>query len=164
MHPRERIKKKTRKLIPIHPRNKLKRQSLQIAAENAEILLKGKFNFSPQKILNKTTLFDTSRINEEKVMDKILEVFPANNDELSVLHEPATNAFTQNDYTRRWKVNKKSYMKQKLILKVSKLKRKVCYFLWKNSTLNYSEKLKKSTNVNDKKLLKLIHVAENSIE
>ena len=97
-------------------------------------------------------------------MDKILEVFTANNDELYVLHEPATNAFTQNEQTRRWKVNKKSYMKQKLILKVSKLKRKVCYFLWKNSTLNYSEKLKKSTNVNDKKLLKLIHVAENSIE
>ena len=30
-------------------------------------------------------------------MDKILEVFTANNDELYVLHEPATNAFTQNE-------------------------------------------------------------------
>ena len=97
-------------------------------------------------------------------MDKILEVFTANNDELYVLHEPATNAFTQNEQTRRWKVNKKSYMKQKLILKVSKLKRKVYYFLWKISTLNYSRKLKKSTNVNNKALLKLINVAENSIE
>ena len=89
------IQEKTRKLIPIHPRNKIERQALQIAAENAETLLKGKFNFSPQKILNKTILFDTSRINEEKVMDKILEAFPADNDELYVLHEPATNAFTQ---------------------------------------------------------------------
>ena len=49
----------------------MKRQALQIAAENAETLLSGKFSFSPQKILNKNILFDTSRINEEKVLDKI---------------------------------------------------------------------------------------------
>ena len=49
----------------------MKRQALQIAAENAETLLNGKFSFSPQKILNKNILFDTSRINEEKVLDKI---------------------------------------------------------------------------------------------
>ena len=92
LHPR--LKKKTIKLKPINPCNKMKMEALQIAAENAETLLKGKFNFSPQKILNKTMLFDTSRINEEKVMDKFLEALPVNKDELYILHEPGTNAFT----------------------------------------------------------------------
>ena len=90
LHPRDRLKKKTRKLKPIHQCNKMKTQALQIAAENAHPLLKGKFNFSPQKILNKTILFDTSRTNKEKVMDKILQALPADNDELYVLHEPGT--------------------------------------------------------------------------
>ena len=72
----------------------MRRQALQVAAENAETLLKGKFNFSPQKILNKTILFDTSRINEEQVMDETLETLSGDNDELYVLHEPGTNAFT----------------------------------------------------------------------
>ena len=39
-------------------------------------------------------LFDTSCVNEEKVMDKILEGLPAYNDELHVIHELGTNAFT----------------------------------------------------------------------
>ena len=39
-------------------------------------------------------LFDTSSINEEKFMNKILEVLPADNDELYILHEPGTNALT----------------------------------------------------------------------
>ena len=72
----------------------MKRQALQIPAESSKTLLKGKFNFSPHKILNKTILFDTSYINEEKIMGKILEAFLANNDELYVLQKPGTNAFT----------------------------------------------------------------------
>ena len=92
LHPR--LKKKTIKLKLINPGNKMKMEALQIAAENAETLLKGKFNFSPQKILNKTMLFDTSRINEEKVMDKFLEALPVNKDELYILHKLGTNAFT----------------------------------------------------------------------
>ena len=57
-------------------------------------MLKGKFNFNLKKKLNETILFDTSRINEEKAIDKILEALPANNDELYVLHEPGTSTFT----------------------------------------------------------------------
>ena len=49
----------------------MKRKAVQIAAKIAETFLKGKFNFSPKKILNKTIPFDTSRIDEEKVMDKV---------------------------------------------------------------------------------------------
>ena len=95
MYLRDRLKKKTRKLKQIHPGYKMKRQALHIAAENAETLLKCKCNFSPQKILNKTILFYKSDINEEKVMDKMLEALPTDNDELYVLQEPGTNAFTQ---------------------------------------------------------------------
>ena len=64
---------------------------------------------------------------------------------------------------RRWKVNKKFYKKLKLFLKVYKLTRNVCYFLRKLN-LNLFKKLKKSTYVNDEKLIKLINVAENSRE
>ena len=66
MHPRDRLKKKTKNLKPIHPRDKMKRHTLQIAAENAKTLLKDEFKFSPQKILNKTILSDTSCISEDK--------------------------------------------------------------------------------------------------
>ena len=38
-----------------------------------------KFNFSPEKILNKTILFDVSKINEERIIDKIIENLPADN-------------------------------------------------------------------------------------
>ena len=82
MHPRDRLKKKTRKLKVIDPRNKMKRQALEIAAENEETLFKSKFNLSPQKILNKIILLDTFCISEEKVMDKILEALPPDNYEL----------------------------------------------------------------------------------
>ena len=60
------LKKKTKKLKPIHPRNKIKRQMLH----------------------------DASCVIEENVMDKILEALPANNDNLNVLHKPGTNTFT----------------------------------------------------------------------
>ena len=89
LHPQDRLKKKTRiKTNPSTQQNE--RQALEIAAENEETLLKGKFNFSSQKILNKTILFDASLINEEGVGDKILEALPADNDKLHVLHEPGT--------------------------------------------------------------------------
>ena len=97
----DRLKKKTRKLKPIHPRYKMKRQALHIAADNAKTLLKCKCNFSPQKILNKTILFYTSDINEEKVKDKMLEALPIDNDELYILQEPGTNAFTQKQEDRK---------------------------------------------------------------
>ena len=40
------------------------------------------FNFSLEKILNKTILFDVSKNNEERIIDEIIENLPANNGEL----------------------------------------------------------------------------------
>lgn len=80
VHPRDRLKNK--KLKPIHSPDKMKRKTQQIPAENVVTLLKVMFNFSTKNILSKTILFDTSRIDEEKVLSKILEALPADNDKL----------------------------------------------------------------------------------
>ena len=49
--------------------------------------MEAKFNFSPEKILNQTILFDVSKINQERIIDKIIENLPADNDELYIAHE-----------------------------------------------------------------------------
>ena len=49
--------------------------------------MEANFNFSPEKILNKTILFDVSKINQERIIDKIIENLPADNDELYIAHE-----------------------------------------------------------------------------
>lgn len=56
--------------------------------------MQGKFNFAPEKILNKNLVFDTSRIDEEKIIDKIIQSLPADNDELNIEPEPGKNVFT----------------------------------------------------------------------
>ena len=33
----------------------------------------GEFDFNPQNVLNKTLIFDTKKINEEIIMNKIIE-------------------------------------------------------------------------------------------
>ena len=56
--------------------------------------MEGKFSFSSDKFLNKTVLFHVSKVNEEKTIDKIIKNLPADNDELYIVHEPGTNAFS----------------------------------------------------------------------
>ena len=84
--PRDRLKRKTKKGLK-HRRDRLKEKELQIARDNLTALMEGKFNFSPEKILNKTILFDVSKINQERIIDKIIENLPADNDELYIAHE-----------------------------------------------------------------------------
>ena len=93
VHSQDKLKRKTIKLKLIHLHNKMKRKALQVAVENAETFLKGKFKFSPKKILNNTILFETSCIDEEELIDKTLEALPAGNNELHVLYEPGSNTF-----------------------------------------------------------------------
>ena len=45
---------------------------IKIANENTNKLILGEFNFDPKRILNKT-IFDTSKINEEIIMDRITD-------------------------------------------------------------------------------------------
>lgn len=65
----------------------------QIARDNVSKLMRGEFNFS--KKINKTLLFDTSKINEEVIMDKIFKSLnDPLNDEYYIEHPDGTNAFT----------------------------------------------------------------------
>ena len=57
--------------------------------------MRGEFNFSPKKILNKTLIFDTTKIDEEIIMDKIIEALnDKTNDEFYIEHPPGSNYFT----------------------------------------------------------------------
>ena len=53
-----------------------------------------KFSFLLDKFLNKTVVFDISKVNEEKIIDEIIEKLPADNDGLYIVHELGTNAFS----------------------------------------------------------------------
>ena len=72
----------------------MKNKELQIARENVFALMEGKFSFLPEKILNKTILFNVSRVDEEIIMDKIIKNLPSTNDEFYIIHEPGTNSFS----------------------------------------------------------------------
>ena len=55
----------------------------------------GEFDFSVKYILNKTLLFDTSKRNEEVIMDKIIEsLMDRLNENYYIDHPDGTNSFT----------------------------------------------------------------------
>ena len=70
----------------------MKNRELQVARDNVLALMQGKFSFSAEKILNKTILFDDSKVNGKQIMDKIIENLPTDNDEFYIAHEPGTNS------------------------------------------------------------------------
>ena len=94
LHPRGSLGRATKKLKEVqfinqmstHPWNRTKRKEKEIAAENTKLLLNNKFDFSPNKILNKVLLFDTSRVNNEVMMDKIINAQPKDNDDYYIEH------------------------------------------------------------------------------
>ena len=92
MHPRDKQKRKLKKLT--HQKNRMKNKELQIARDNVLALMEGKFSFSPEKLLNKIIILDVSRVDEEKVMKKIIENLPSTNDDFYIIHEPGTNSFS----------------------------------------------------------------------
>ena len=72
----------------------MKNRKQQITRENASALVNGKFSFDPKKILNKTLLFDTTKIDEEIIMDMIMHAMPADNDDSCIEHPVDLNSFT----------------------------------------------------------------------
>ena len=72
----------------------MKNKELQIARDNVTAFMAWKFSFSPEKLLNKAILFDVSRVNEGKIMDKIIKNLPSTNDYFYIIHEPFTNSFS----------------------------------------------------------------------
>ena len=94
LHPMERLKKITERLT--HPTGRMKNKELQIAQSNVSVLMEGKFSFRLKKILSKTMLFDTSKVNEEMIVDRIIENLPSGNSEYYIIHELETNSFSLN--------------------------------------------------------------------
>ena len=92
LHPRERLQRlskvddklhSVREVASVKPKHtlktkrkieKMKLTNDQIEAiNNSSMLMDGEFNFSPQKILNKRSIFDISMVDEETIIDKIIE-------------------------------------------------------------------------------------------
>ena len=91
-HPRERLRRKTK--TSEHLRDRMREKELKIARGNVSALMHGKFVFDPDVFLNKTVLFGTSKIDEEKIIDRILENITGDNDDIYLIHETATNTFS----------------------------------------------------------------------
>ena len=67
----------------------------KIGKQNISRLIRGEYNFSPKKILNKTLIFDTTKMNEEIMMDKRIEALnDKTNDQFYIEHLPGSNYFT----------------------------------------------------------------------
>ena len=56
--------------------------------KNSINLLLGKFDFDPRKSLNKTLIFDTSVLDEDRIIDAINDPFI---DKYWIEHKPGTN-------------------------------------------------------------------------
>ena len=52
----------------------MKNKEDQIARDNLSKLMRGEFDFDPQKILNKTLIFDNKKVDQKIIMDMIIEV------------------------------------------------------------------------------------------
>ena len=67
----------------------------KIRRQNVSKLMREEFNFSPKKILNKTLIFDSTKMDEEIIMDKIIEALNyKTNDKFYIEHPPGSNYFT----------------------------------------------------------------------
>ena len=80
----------------------MKNKEEQIA-RNVSKLMWGEFLFNLKKMLNKTLLFDTKKIDEEIIIDRIIEALQPINDEFYIEHPSGSNAFTLKREDGRWK-------------------------------------------------------------
>ena len=71
VHPRDRLKRADKKLR--HPNNRMKNKVGQLSRDKVSKLMRGELDFNFKKILNKTLIFDTTKITEEIIVDKITE-------------------------------------------------------------------------------------------
>ena len=92
-HPRDRLQRIDNKLK--YPKNRTKNIEDQIARDNVSKLMRGEFDFNPEKILNKTLIFDTKKIDEEIIMDIIIDALNDKTyDEFYIEHPVGSNYFT----------------------------------------------------------------------
>ena len=67
-------------------------RQIEIGADNTNKFMLAEFNFSSKNILNKKLIFDTSKIDQEIIMDRITDAInDKNNDEFYIKHQPGSN-------------------------------------------------------------------------
>ena len=71
----------------------MKNREQQIARDNVSALMNGKFIFDPKIILNKTLLFDTTKIDKEMIMDMIIHALPTHIDKFYTEHPIGSSSF-----------------------------------------------------------------------
>ena len=75
---------------------------MKAANENTENLMLDNFNFDPKLILNKRLIFDTTIIDQEIIIDRIIDAINnPYNKEYWLEHKPGTNYFTLKLENRR---------------------------------------------------------------
>ena len=116
---------------------------------------------TPKKILSKTLLFDTKKIDEEIIMDRIIEALPPTNDEFYIEHPVGSNAFTIKQEDGRWK---KLLQKTKSIFLSLKTDPNSVLFSEEKIDTRLLIKFKKSKYAKDSLLLKLLSLVENKLE
>ena len=73
VHPKNRMKKGAAIILEqqkSHLRNRMSATEARVARNNVSRLMCGEFDFSLKNILNKTILFDTSKINKEVIQNR----------------------------------------------------------------------------------------------
>ena len=71
----------------------MKNKEGKIARDNVSKLMGSEFDFNLRKVLNKTLLFDTKKIDEEIIIDRIIEALPPTHDEFYIEHPVGSYAF-----------------------------------------------------------------------
>ena len=67
----------------------------QVARDNVSKLMRDEFGFNPEKILNKTLMFDTNKIDEEIIMDMMIDALDdKTNDEFYIEHPVGSDYFS----------------------------------------------------------------------
>ena len=70
-------------------------RQIKTAVDNRNKLMLGEFNFVPKNILNKTMISDTSKIEQEIKMERIIDAInDKTNDKFYIEHQVGSNYFT----------------------------------------------------------------------
>ena len=74
-----------------HQRHRKKLREQKVAENNSKLLLLRKFDFDPEKFLDKSLLFDLKKTSKDKMFDSMLHKMPDKNDIYYIKSEERTN-------------------------------------------------------------------------
>ena len=101
------LQRRNRKLK--HPRNIMKNIEDQVTRDNVSKLMRGEFDFNPEKILNKTLTFVTNKIDERNNDGLMIDALNDKTiDEFYIEYPVGSNCFTLRREDGRLEINTKS--------------------------------------------------------